>query len=96
MQSAVVNDEMTVRFSAVTEDSRCPTNVECVWEGNAQVIVEATLTGHAPTILWLNTNPGFETEAAYHAYTIKLFSLAPYPRSDVLVADPYRATLVVQ
>ena len=26
---------LLVRFDTVTEDSRCPSDVQCVWEGNA-------------------------------------------------------------
>ena len=34
-----------VRFDTVTEDSRCPTDVECVWEGNATARVTIDSAG---------------------------------------------------
>ena len=37
---AVEIDDITVRFSKVLEDSRCPRNVQCVWAGRAKVEVE--------------------------------------------------------
>jgi hypothetical protein len=31
----IQDSPLLVRFDTVTEDSRCPADVECVWEGNA-------------------------------------------------------------
>jgi hypothetical protein len=32
-------DDLRVRFSEVLEDSRCPTEVECFWTGQARIAV---------------------------------------------------------
>ena len=32
--SSIVVDGHAIRFDEITEDSRCPANVDCVWEGN--------------------------------------------------------------
>ena len=34
----------SVQFLKVLEDSRCPSDVTCVWEGQAKVLVEVTET----------------------------------------------------
>ena len=36
---------LTVRFYSVTNDSRCPRDVQCVWAGNAKVLVTLKRTG---------------------------------------------------
>ena len=35
----------SVSFLKVLEDSRCPSDVTCIWEGQARVLVEVTETG---------------------------------------------------
>lgn len=93
-ETVVVGDALTLRFAAVTEDSRCPTDVQCVWEGNAAVRVEASMAADLPMPLCLNTNAGFDTMATYDNYTIELVDLRPYP-TTAQTMGPYQATLVV-
>jgi len=35
--SVLLNDEVLIKFTGVGSDSRCPVDVICVWEGNAEV-----------------------------------------------------------
>jgi hypothetical protein len=93
--SAIVEGDLWVHFLAVSEDSRCPSDVVCVWEGNARVGLELQASGAEPAHLSLDTNPGFTTEATYASYTIGLLALKPYPQSERPMDEPYRATLVV-
>lgn len=96
LETARLDDELVIRFAAVAEDSRCPEDVRCVWEGNAEISLVAAGLGRSPTDLSLNTNPGFPTTAVHLGYTIRLIGLEPYPRTDVDAPAPYRATLVVE
>ncbi|MDY8137043.1 hypothetical protein [Aquimarina sp. 2201CG5-10] len=32
-------DKKSIKFMGVTEDSRCPTGVSCVWEGQAKAVI---------------------------------------------------------
>lgn len=52
-ESAEVGDRV-VRFTAVREDSRCPSGVQCAWAGDAAVelVVDA---GGEPTVIVLHT-----------------------------------------
>lgn len=40
-QVKIPNSKITLKFKEVTEDSRCPVDVTCVWEGVATVNIEA-------------------------------------------------------
>jgi len=94
--AAVFEDGLTVTFERVVEDSRCPTTVQCVWEGNAEVALEVVMPGESAASLRLNTNPSFPTEASYHTYTVTLLGLEPYPR---LVSGPensYRSSSIIR
>jgi hypothetical protein len=90
---------LRLRFASVPSDSRCPVDVDCVWAGNAEVMVEAVGRGGlGKKTLRLNTNAGGERagEATYGRYTVKLLALSPQPRSGrKLAAREYTAALLV-
>lgn len=91
--------KLLLRFARVAEDSRCPADVNCVWAGNAEVLVEAGAKGlRGWRTLRLNTNASRERpgEASYQRYTVKLVGLTPQPRSTGKTpAGQYTATLLV-
>jgi hypothetical protein len=90
---------LRLRFKRVASDSRCPADVDCVWAGNAEVLVEVGGRGwRGKRLLKLNTNAGGEraSEGRHGRYTIKLVGLSPQPRSNRKIAQgQYRATLLV-
>lgn len=46
-QSAIINSgEVKVTFLEVTEDSRCPSDLNCFWAGQIQVAVNILRNGH--------------------------------------------------
>jgi hypothetical protein len=94
-QSAVVDDDVRLTLKGVSEDSRCPVDVTCVWEGDAKVSVEViTPTPRAEHELHTSAREG--REAKHGAYRLTLVKLEPAPRSTAppSTAD-YRATLLV-
>jgi hypothetical protein len=90
---------LRVRFVRVPSDSRCPVDVECVWAGNAEVLLEAGGSrGRGQKSLRLNTNASPERpgEGRYGRYTLKLAGLTPQPRSNRKIGPvEYTATLLV-
>ena len=94
-QTARLGDGLAIRFEAVDEDSRCPADVVCVWEGNAAASFSASTTAPQVAALRLDTNAGFTTAIRFADYTIRLLRLDPYPRTDIEIPEPYRATLMV-
>jgi hypothetical protein len=90
---------LRVRFVRVASDSRCPAGVECVWAGNAEVLLAVGGDRRrAMTALRLNTNAGPERpgEGRYGRYTLKLAGLAPRPRGAGKIAPGrYTATLLI-
>ena len=40
--------DATLTFVEKTEESRCPTNVTCAWEGRAKILLEIARSGQAP------------------------------------------------
>ena len=96
-QVTVKGTKLRIRFVAVENDSRCPSDVTCVWAGNAAVRLQLG-TGRGSKTVTLNTSksPSFVGETEYHGYKVKLVELSPYPRSDRKIArHDYTATLLV-
>jgi hypothetical protein len=100
-QEAVFDgDDLRVRFSELLEDSRCPTEVECFWTGQARIAVVVQAVGKPSATAYFNTNPApGETVNSVRAgdYTVELTKLEPYPRTpdDPISFEDYRDTLVV-
>lgn len=93
----VPDASIAVRFEDVLEDSRCPADVECVWEGNARVlIVFAEGMANGPRFeIELDTAHGMENEAFLsNGLGVRLLDLEPLPTIE---ADPedYTVTLLL-
>jgi hypothetical protein len=90
---------LRVRFASVASDSRCPADVDCVWAGNAELLIEVgARSGSGKKTLRLNTNASPERpgEGKYGRYTVKLLGLTPQPRAGRKIkAGEYTAALLV-
>jgi hypothetical protein len=95
-ETAVVDDTgLRISVDKVADDSRCPVDVQCVWEGDAAVSV-AIVDPSAPRSYELHTSGRYAQEATHGAYRVTLVRLDPAPRSTVpLSSSDYRATLRV-
>jgi len=68
----------SLTFATVAEDSRCPRDVTCVWEGNARVVFVSG-DGAGRLEIPLNTSARFDRRAAFAGGTLELRSLEPSP-----------------
>ena len=96
-QSASVEGAgVRVVLRAVRDDSRCPVDVQCVWEGDATVALDVTGASGPAAAYDLHTSGRFAREATHGPFRITLVRLDPAPHagSPPPAAD-YRATLVV-
>jgi hypothetical protein len=100
-EATIAGENLRLRFTDVLEDSRCPTEVECFWTGQARIAVAVEPGGRAATTVDFNTNPapGQNVQTGdVDGFTVELKSLEPYPRTPdegIALAD-YTATLVVR
>jgi len=83
---------ITVVFKEVIEDSRCPKNVTCAWEGRAKVLVGITTNSGEEiekTITFSNRFP--VSGGVFEGKTLRFLSLTPYPDANIPVKDraPY-------
>jgi hypothetical protein len=84
-----------VKLDSVLNDSRCPVDAECFWEGNAAVRFEIT-TGNVVRKVILNTTLSPKS-AQINDYNIELISLMPFSKSgSILKQSDYYAEIKLQ
>lgn len=86
---------ITMTFDSVEQDSRCPSDVNCVWAGDASLRLTLQSTAGSSLQVSLHTNVDPRT-ADYAGYRIRVMGLDPIPRSGSTVpAANYVVTLQV-
>lgn len=86
---------IAVTFHSVTQDSRCPADVVCVWAGDAELLFSVAVGRGMAVPFTLHTTLA-PRDTTIGPYRLHLTRVEPYPRSNVRI-DPsqYRATLRV-
>jgi hypothetical protein len=86
---------LTVRFNAVSGDSRCPADAICVLGGSAAVHITASSSNGGGTRDY-ELHTGDMRPVVHNRVTIALVQLSPYPFSARPIQPAeYRATLKV-
>jgi uncharacterized protein YcfL len=83
---SIKGEELQIKFVEVTEDSRCPTGVVCVWEGRVSCLVEITYRESIHSIVL--TEPGstsWPSEITFEDYKIT-YHVEPYPQAGTEIA----------
>ena len=94
-QKIVTKDKLTITFVSLIEDSRCPTDTNCIWAGNAKIKIQVGRGKTAAKTFELNTNFDPQT-ISFAGYKIKLVDLDPKPASNIRInRNGYTATLSV-
>ena len=93
-----------VEFVEVVEDSRCPSDVVCVWEGRAVILIRVSSSGDALgfgvrelTLEAGQVDPANNSvQGVFDLYLFEFVDLDPYPQTSDQKEQPgYTATLVV-
>jgi hypothetical protein len=84
----VLFESTAISFKGVIEDSRCPKNVDCIWAGQAKVLVAIKSNGTTTEkdLVFHGTNFGQESENTLFVSDTKkyiVYRLSPYPVSTV-------------
>jgi len=92
--ASIRGEELQIRFLEVTEDSRCPTGVVCVWEGRVRCLVEITYRESLHQVEL--TEPGLTSwppENTFNKYKIA-YHIEPYPQAGTEIdIEEYRLDL---
>jgi hypothetical protein len=73
----IKSESLKIVFASIENDSRCPANVNCFWEGDAEVVLNVSKVGSSSegTTINLHANRKFVQSAKYQQYEIKLVFL---------------------
>jgi hypothetical protein len=95
-QVSIPAENLWLRFLGVDSDSRCPSDVTCVWEGDGAVLIEvAPLVGDAKTDTLHTTLEPKAIELGL--LELALIRLDPYPSTQAPIEpDQYVVTLTVR
>jgi len=94
-QKIVTKDKLTIKFVSLVEDSRCPTDTNCIWAGNAKIKIQVGKGRTGAKTFQINTNLEPQT-VSFAGYEIKLVSLTPEPASNIRInRNGYTATFAV-
>ena len=94
-QKTTAGGKVRVKLISVMEDSRCPTDVDCVWAGNAKVKVRVFVRGGETKTFELNTS-GPDKAGQADAYRVQLESLTPGRKSNKNIRQrDYRVTFSI-
>ena len=96
-ETAVIASEgLRIVFQRVKNDSRCAKGLNCVWEGDAEAVLEVETDPKDRAEIGLHTHSNFATSASFGKYRIQLQLLRPLAKREKAV-DPkeYVVTLLV-
>ena len=93
--AALSGSDFRITFNRVTEDSRCPVDVQCVWAGDAKIeLIVSRNSAPGDTRVISLTPPN--SEVTVGDLKIRFVSLAPTPRqSEPPASRAYVAQLMV-
>jgi len=92
-ESATVG-ELRLTFRSVEGDSRCPTDVVCVWAGDGEIALEIEQRSRAAVAALHTTLEPKKTD--WDGYTIALVGLTPERKANAPVSSAdYRAEILV-
>ena len=79
-------DDVSITFSEILEDSRCPTNVDCIWAGRAHVVLIVKEEGEKAITKEVFFGQVLKDEKKDMVlllrpdFTIEAMNIAPYPK----------------
>jgi hypothetical protein len=93
----IEGEKIEIEFADVTEDSRCPVNVTCVWEGQVTIALDISIGGKQPAYYHLTRRAVHEELASANidGYSMTLLKVKPPKTKDKIELAEYIVTLSV-
>ena len=93
----ITKEDLRIEFVGISEDSRCPKNVTCIWEGRVTAVIGISMDGSSQQLKL--TEPGLTDVPArkiFGGYELT-YKVEPYPeKAEIeILADEYRLLLTV-
>ncbi len=93
------SDGMRITLLEITEDSRCPTNTNCFWQG--RVIAEFKVEKSGETLIKILTDnpendPMLSTSFTAFGHLVKLEEVTPYPDGNPIAQKDYVVKIEIE
>lgn len=92
-------EPVAVTFQQVTQDSRCPTNVSCVWQGIVEIELVIEVAEATESFL-LSSYPPYQNvpgQVDFKGYRINFLDAFPYPHSTQKIQpEDYQVILLLE
>lgn len=92
------SDGITVKFLNVTADSRCPSDVTCIWQGEAKVLVNVIKNNQDRGNFILTSRSGQQdlTVQVFDGHSLHVVKIEPYPLSGKKISlSDYLVTFAI-
>lgn len=96
--TSLESDSIKVKFLNVTADSRCPSDVTCVWQGEVKIFVIIIKNNQSLGDFSITNRAGDKDLATqvFDGYSIQVVKVEPYPTSGKKIPlSDYVATFVI-
>lgn len=94
-QQTLPKTKLTIKFASLIEDSRCPTDAQCIQAGEAKIQI-AVRNGKGAWKTFEISTKASKQSVAFAGYTICLLDLNPHPATNIRIdRNGYTATFSV-
>ena len=76
---------LQIRFSDVTEDSRCPSDTACIWSGQVVIAIDVIRVGKDPEKITLTSPNVYPIVHELSDYKLELLAVQPYPATGAAI-----------
>lgn len=92
------SDDNSVKFEITAiNDSRCPSDVECIWAGKADVSIDVTSPVSGSLVLSTLNNNIYKSTDTLGNYSFQLIDVSPYPVStETINLEDYEVSLKIE
>jgi len=92
----ITAEDLSIKLIGVSNDSRCPEGVTCIWAGTVSCLLEITLDGIKENYTLVVPGAGDNAGQVYGAYVFYA-KVTPYPRQGIEITETdYRLLLTVE
>lgn len=80
-EGKIASDNLKLCFDSVIEDSRCPANAMCIWQGAAVARFVFTKNNETASfrLSTINMAPNYIKDTVVLGYKIEFINMSPYP-----------------
>jgi hypothetical protein len=97
-QTAELQEEqLTINFEGIQEDSRCPRGATCIWQGRVSCVLQVSDSSDSTKIVL--TEPGLSDQYGRSTYKKYVFTsrVQPYPElGKKILTEDYRVLLTIE